>query len=142
GEAQPIPANLLGTALTPLACVALGIDGFNYWNVVDAGPAWEETTASHGRTALFYPGDRLFGFIGPLPSLRLKVLRNAMQAADCLEYWVRSQGSEAREKARELIATQLGDPELFAWPERPKFANDPPHTWTNERMSEAVPPKY
>lgn len=142
GGAQPISSSLLGTALTPLACSALGIHGFTFWNVIDAGPRWEITPAGNGNTAFFYPADRVLGIPGPIPSLRLKVLRNATQAADCIEAWIRDQGEDRREDARELIASGLGKPKLFAWPERPAFTNDPPYLWSNERMSEAVPPTY
>lgn len=147
GEAQPIQVNLLGTVLTPLACAALGIDGFNYWNSVNAGEDWQHTPAGNGRTTLFYPGERLFNVSGPIPSLRLKVLRNALQLAECMVRWIREeQRTEDQEKRRaalsDCIASYLDGPDTFRWPARPAFTSKSPFEWTNEHLSEAVPTKY
>ncbi|WP_219639681.1 glycoside hydrolase domain-containing protein [Cohnella sp. CFH 77786] len=137
GTAQPINQPLLGTAIAPLAAVARGVDGFVYWENTKWGDNWQETPDSDGSTAMFYPGDRLFGIAGPIPSIRLKTLRGAMQAADCMERWIREQPAIRRAKIGELIGESLGIDKDAWWPGKPSFVDLPPYRWEDAMFSEA-----
>lgn len=137
GTAQPIGQTLLGTAIAPLAAVARGVDGFVYWENTKWGDHWQETPDSDGSTTMFYPGDRLFGIDGPMPSIRLKTIRSAMQSADCMEQWIREQPGHGRETMRELIIESLGIDKDAWWPGKPAFLDLPPYKWEDAMFSEA-----
>ncbi|MEF3308033.1 DUF4091 domain-containing protein [Paenibacillus sp. GYB004] len=137
--AQPIDHNLLGSAIAPLASVAQGLNGFVLWNNVDWGSDWHRTPAGNGKTAVFYPGDRLFEIPGPIPTIRLKVLRNAMQVSECMEKWIRDHGEPSRSEMTRLVGSILDGDSTFDWPEPPAFIDRPPYEWTNELLSEASP---
>ncbi|MHA6484675.1 hypothetical protein ACX1C1_22530 [Paenibacillus sp. strain BS8-2] len=138
GTAQPIGQTLLGTAIAPLSAVARGVDGFVYWENTKWGDNWHETPDSEGSTTVFYPGDQLFGMEGPIPSIRLKTLRGAMQVVDCMEQWIREQPENGRETMRMHISESLGVDNDAWWPGRPAFATDlPPYKWENAMFSEA-----
>lgn len=138
-SAQPIDHNLLGSAIAPLTSVAQQLDGFVLWNNVDWGSNWHRTPAGNGKTAVFYPGDRLFGILGPIPTIRLKVLRSAMQVSECMEQWIRDHGEHSRSEMTRLVGSILDGDGTFDWPERPDFIDQPPYEWTNELLSEASP---
>jgi hypothetical protein len=142
GGAQKIAENLLGTAISPIMCVARGVDGFNYWNTIDWGKQWYKNPANDGGVTLFYPGDQLFNIPGPLPSIRLKVLRNAMQVSECMEQWIRHNQETGRQEMGELINTSLGVDRTFWWGERPDLVDLPPYEWTNELLSDATPTAF
>lgn len=138
GTAQPIGQTLLGTAIAPLSAVARGVDGFVYWENTKWGDSWHETPDSEGSTTVFYPGDGLFGMDGPLPSIRLKTLRGAMQVADCMEQWIRERPEDGRETMRGHISDELGIGNDAWWPGKPAFATElPPYKWENAMFSEA-----
>lgn len=139
GSAEKIGRPLLATAISPLAAVARGVDGFVYWENTLWGDNWHETPDSEGSATLFYPGDRLFGLPGPIPSIRLKALRDAMQVADCMEQWIQKQpeGGRSRNKMRQLIGSALDIEAEEWWPGKPDFLDLPPYKWENKMFSEA-----
>jgi hypothetical protein len=139
GSAFALGEPLLATAICPLVCVARHTDGFTFWNTVGWGRDWHVTPASDGATALFYPGEALFGIFGPLPSIRLKVLRNAQQAAECMERWIARRGPDGRAAMARLIEETLGLGPRELWAAKPDFLDRPPYTWDNEQLSEAAP---
>lgn len=139
---QALHASLLATAIMPMVCSAIGVQGFNYWNNVGGGLNWHIEPASGGKTSMFYPGDRLFGIHGPIPTIRLKVLRNSMQAAECMEQWIRANGPESRMEIARLVGSILDGDRTFDWPEPPELVNKPPYEWLNENLSEASPTAY
>ncbi|HZG58841.1 hypothetical protein [Paenibacillus sp.] len=137
GTAQPIGQTLLGTSIVPLAAVARGVDGFVYWENTKWGDRWQETPDSDGSTTMFYPGDQLFGIPGPIPSIRLKTLRGAMQIADCMERWIRERPENGRAAMSELICDSLGIDKDAWWPGKPSFIDLPPYKWENAMFSDA-----
>lgn len=137
GSAERISTSLLATVFSPLAAVARGVDGFTYWESTKWGERWYETPDSEGSTAMFYPGDRLFGLQGPIPSIRLKVLRGAMQVADCMEQWIGAQPADGRARMGEAIAEAFGLAPGGWWPGKPDFLDKPPYEWENKMFSEA-----
>jgi hypothetical protein len=137
GGAQPIQDTLLATTIVPLTAVARGVDGFTYWETNLWGERWYETPASNGSTAVFYPADRLFGLQELIPSIRLKVLRSAMQTADCMEQWIRGQPEGGRDAIRNIVVDAFGIQPDAWWPGKPDFLHLPPHEWENQMFSEA-----
>jgi len=137
GSAQPIQDTLLATTIVPMTAVARGVDGFCYWECSLWGDRWHETPASNGSTAMYYPGDRLFGLPELIPSIRLKVLRGAMQTADCMEQWIRRQPAEGRDAIRNIVVEAFGIQPDAWWPGKPDFLHLPPHEWENQMFSDA-----
>jgi hypothetical protein len=137
GGTQNINRTLLGTVISPLTAVARGVDGFCFWENTKWGDRWHETPDDDGQTTLFYPGDRLFGILGPIPSLRLKILRNSMQIADCMEQWIRQQPDARRSQISQLIVDSLGIEPGAWWPGKPDFLDTPPYEWADAMLSDA-----
>jgi hypothetical protein len=92
-------------------------DGFVHWLTVSPTP--------DGTTALVYPGED-----GPIPSIRLKLQRNALQDLTLL--------TDRVSATRAFNNTAPGD----WWNPRPKFADGPPDQVTNPDTEEAAKPKF
>jgi len=137
GAAEKIGQTLLGTAISPLTAILRGVDGFVYWENTHWGARWFETPLGEGSETLFYPGDELFGILGPIPSIRLKTLRNVMQLADCMEAWIRRQPEGGRERMSGLIAEALDIAPGSWWPGKSDLVNKPPYEWDDAGFSEA-----
>ncbi len=104
-----------------------GIDGFVHWQTTDPGSdPWFQFNG--GREALIYPGDR-FGITAPIPSIRLKIQRNAVQDITLLNDFRKSQPLERlrAEAAQRFNETTLQD----WWTPKPAFATKDPLEWTN-----------
>jgi hypothetical protein len=145
GSAPAIGRSLFDCTLFPMASVARGTDGFVYWESTLWGDQWHVTPDSGGSTALFYPGDELFGIHGPIPSIRLKVMRGTMQVADLMERWIRSNEQEPRREAvNALISSACGMEPGDWWPGKPDFIDRPPYEWSGAELSVApavkIPP--
>ncbi len=113
----------------------LGVDGFVRWQTVMPGAnPWLEFEG--GSETLVYPGDR-FGIAAPLPGVRLKLQRNALQDLALLASLaprVPPQTLRA-ETARLFNGTTPAD-----WrAPRPKLADGDPEDWTNTDIDEAMP---
>jgi Domain of unknown function (DUF4091) len=111
----------------------MGIDGFVRWQTVDPGSdPWFQSNG--GGETLVYPGDR-FGIAAPIPSMRLKVERNALQDIALLN----ARGSRA-EAARRFNQTSVDE----WWTPRPAFADTDPDDWSNATIgdAEARSPKF
>ena len=112
-----------------------GVDGFVRWQTAAAGAdPWFQSDG--GGEALVYPGDR-FGLAGPLPSIRLKLERNALQDLALLDGFARG-GKLTRtqaEAAKAFNGTTPGD----WWTARPTLANTDPENWTNADIEDASP---
>ncbi len=91
--------------------------------------------ASDGaRTGMMYPGER-FGVAGPIPCVRLKVQRNAVQDLNLLQLAAESIGKE-RIKS-ELIPTIP----IRLWREPPEAVRTlPPHEWTIKAVRGPIEP--
>ena len=116
--------------LAPLRAWMQGIDGYVHWLAVGAGrDPWFHSDG--GATVLAYPGAR-FGVQGPLPCVRLKLQRNAVQDINLLH---------AARAARDEVGRRYnGTREADWWTPRPPVADTPPHEWTNASIAEAPRP--
>jgi len=107
---------------------ARGFKGFCHWlaNQPDADP-WFGCTGN--RLGLIYPGER-FGIAGPIPSIRLKVQRNAIQDIDLLDAQAREADrlDEVRAQLAERIPIRL-------WQEASPTARIlPPEDWDSRNL--------
>jgi hypothetical protein len=120
----------------PLEAWIRGVDGFVHWQTVDPGSdPWFHFEG--GNTALVYSGDR-FGIAGPIPSVRLKIQRNAVQELTLLAGFARSKPLDELkgEAARRYNHTKLAD----WWNPRPAFAGEPTSEWSGTALGEAAQP--
>jgi hypothetical protein len=102
---------------------ARGLHGFCAWLTPRPGPdPWFDCDGAE--TGIFYPGER-FGIAGPLPSIRLKLLRNGIQDLDMLDQEARRKGR--LERTRKALIDAVGAP---VWGEPPRVARElPPEEW-------------
>jgi hypothetical protein len=108
---------------------ARGLGGFCHWLAVQPGPdPWFDCNGA--ATGPIYPGER-FGIPGPLPSIRLKILRNGIQDIDLLD-------TIARRKRR-LEAVRRGlirKVSIVLWEKPPANARKlPPEDWDSENLA-------
>ena len=116
--------------VTPLRMWMWGADGFIHWLTVSPGrDPWFRSDG--GETALVYPGER-FGADGPIPSVRLKLQRNAIQDINLLH----ASRADRAGVAQRYNSTR---PEQW-WTPRPPIADGLPHEWSNADISEAPRP--
>src|SRR4029077_18833247 len=118
----------------PLQAWLWGIDGYVHWQTVDAGAdPWFHFDG--GGTALVYSGER-FGIEGPIPSIRLKIQRNAVQDLALLDsFKARRPVAELREEAaRRFNGSRPGE----WWNPRPPMADRPTSEWTNGEIDQAT----
>jgi hypothetical protein len=117
-----------------------GVDGFVRWLTTAPGDdPWFRFEG--GGEALVYPGER-FGIEAPIPSIRLKIERNAVQDVTLLDAIAKTRGIDAlrREAAEKFNHTALEE-----WrARRPALANTNPEDWTNADIDDAMPknPKF
>jgi hypothetical protein len=111
-----------------------GVQGFVRWETTAPGPdPWFHFGG--GRETLVYPGDR-FGIPGPIPSIRLKIERNAIQDIDLLDACARRGDANRilREVARIFNQTKPED----WWSPRPALADTDPVEWSNADIDDAT----
>lgn len=127
------PASHISTDL--LRTWILGVDGFVRWQTVMPGAdPWFQSDG--GGETLVYPGDR-FGVEAPLPSLRLKLQRNALQDLALLDSF---QSRLAPAVLRSEAARRFNGTAVGAWRSaRPKLADSSPEDWSNVTIDEATP---
>jgi hypothetical protein len=135
GGTPPIdkPASHITTDL--LRPWILGVDGFVRWQTVMPGAdPWFQSDG--GGETLVYPGDR-FGIHAPLPSIRLKLQRNALQDLALLDsFRTRLVPATLRSEA----ARRFNETPVEAWRSpRPKLAGADPLDWSNVTIDEAIP---
>jgi Domain of unknown function (DUF4091) len=113
-----------------------GIDGFVHWQTTEAGnDPWFQFEG--GTEAMVYPGDR-FGVEGPIPSVRLKLQRNAVQDVTLLNSFGKSQ-------SRAEAARRFNNTALDEWRSpRPALADKNPEDVSNADYEDALPenPKF
>ncbi len=128
-----LPASHITTDL--LRPWILGVDGFVRWQTVMPGPdPWFQFTG--GGEGIVYPGDR-FGINAPIPSIRLKLQRNASQDLALLDSFKSRVGAGT---LRSEAARQFNGTPLEAWRSpRPKLADTNPEEWSNVTIDEAIP---
>jgi len=118
----------------PLQAWLWGIDGYVHWLTVSPGAdPWFQFDG--GGTALAYSGER-FGIGEPIPSVRLKIQRNAVQDLALLDgFKNRRPIAELRgEAARRFNGSRPQD----WWNPRPALADRPASEWTNGQIDAAT----
>lgn len=120
----------------PLEGWMWGVGGFVYWLTVSAGSdPWFHFDG--GGTALVYSGDR-FGIAGPIPSVRLKIQRNAVEELALLAGFAgRKRIEDLKDSAARLYN---GTTPADWWNTRPGFADQPPQEWSGTAIGEAAQP--
>jgi hypothetical protein len=111
-----------------------GVDGYIHWLTVDAGrDPWFHFGG--GETALVYPGER-FGVEGPIPSVRLKIQRNAIADLALLSSFQKKRplAELKTEAARRFNQSRPED----WWNARPAFADRSPEEWSGTDIDEAT----
>jgi hypothetical protein len=110
--------------------------GFVHWLTVDAGKdPWFHFNG--GNTALVYPAER-FGIEGPIPSVRLKIQRNAVQELTLLDSLRKKTPPDELKSA----AARLYNHTILAewYNARPPFAAQPTYDWSGTALDEASKP--
>lgn len=118
----------------PLQAWLWGIDGYVHWLTVSPGPdPWFHFDG--GGTALVYSGER-FGIEEPIPSIRLKIQRNAVQDLALLDSLKnrRPAGELRAEAARRFNSSRPQD----WWNPRPAMADRPSSEWSNGDIDQAT----
>ncbi|MGJ5813970.1 hypothetical protein [Paludibaculum fermentans] len=115
-----------------------GTDGFVHWLATAPGPdPWFHFEG--GGETLIYPGDR-FGINEPIPSIRLKIQRNAVQDVTLLNEFAKTKPIDQlrTEAARRFNGTEMKD-----WRSpRPAYADKDPLDRTNADVGPERSPKF
>jgi hypothetical protein len=108
---------------------ARGLHGFCHWLATSPGPdPWFNCTGA--ATGPIYPGER-FGIPGPIPSTRLKILRNGIQDIDLVDSLARR--SRRLENVRRALVREVP---IVLWQEPPANARRlPPEDWDSENLA-------
>jgi hypothetical protein len=118
----------------PLQAWLWGIDGYVHWLTVSPGAdPWFRFDG--GGTALVYSGER-FNIAGPIPGIRLKIQRNAVQDLALLDSFknLHSIAQLRAEAARRFNGSRPQD----WWNPRPALAGKPPSEWSNNEIDAAT----
>jgi hypothetical protein len=133
--------SLLSLFSWPVRCFMTGAAGFTVWNSTGFGNEYLAVPLDEGTQAIMYPGAGL-GIDSPLPSIRLKALRNYMQLADLMMTTggMDDEGPLARRQAERIINRHYGfENNNCWWAEKPEFINEPPRLWDfEEKVPEAA----
>jgi hypothetical protein len=136
GSAPPVTRPASAVTSDPLKAWMWGIDGYVHWLAVAPGEdPWFHFDG--GGTALVYPGER-FGLAAPIPSVRLKVQRNAVQDIDLLD--AARRGHPLDQLKAEVSRLYNGSTPRDWWTRRPPIADRPPWEWNNADIGEAPQP--
>jgi hypothetical protein len=113
---------------------ARGLHGFAHWEVTKPGEdPWFDSNGA--KIGTFYPGER-FGITGPIPSIRLKVMRNGIQDIDLLEKSLQDSG-----RKEEVIADLEKAINIELWEKAPAVVSTlPPDDWDNHNMARSHEP--
>lgn len=130
GVLQALDESLLAIYMYPIYCMMTGTTGFCVWNTTGFRGDMLQCPVSHGGENLFYPGS-YFGIEAPLPSLRLKTLRNAMQLT---ELAMRTHGTPLKQEMDGCINRIFHREKWFC--EKPDFIDTPPRYWEFDESME------
>jgi hypothetical protein len=135
---SPPQATRPAIAITEIAMRAWlwGIHGWVHWQTVGVGQdPWFQFDG--GGTALIYSGER-FGIEGPIPSIRLKIQRNALQDLALADAMAKGAAGEAirAEIARRFNGSRPAD----WWMAKPALAAQLPQEWSNSDIDDAMRP--
>lgn len=126
GVLRSMQESLLSLFVWPIQCVMTGATGFCVWNTTGFGTDPRRAPAALGSETLFYPGSP-FGVEAPLPSIRLKAIRNAMQTADLA---MLAKGTPLGHKVDAIINRHFGlEGNGDWWRDKPPFLDTPPRYW-------------
>jgi len=116
--------SLLSANAWPFYCFMTGAHGFVAWNATAYGD-YLNTPTEDGAQAVYYPGE-FFG-TDPLPNIRLKSLRNAMQLNDVAMI---TAGTRFKEPMQTIINKHFNKASMEDWwKEKPPFYKEPPRYW-------------
>lgn len=138
---QSLKESLLSLFVWPIQCIITGATGFCIWNTTGFGSDYLNAPKDLGGQVLFYPGS-YFGIEAPLPSIRLKSLRNAMQITDLA---MQLEGTPEKSKVDQIINKYFGlEGNKDWWRDKPAFINTPPRYWDFEGGlgGACLPPMY
>jgi hypothetical protein len=126
---QSLQESFLSLFVWPVQCVITGATGFCIWNTTGFGDDYLNAPIDLGGQTLFYPGS-YFGIEAPLPSIRLKSLRNAMQiTALAMQF----EGTPDKHKVDQIINKHFGlEGNKDWWRDKPSFIDTPPRYWDFE----------
>jgi hypothetical protein len=131
GSYPPVTAATSGVLENLYRTWVRNLAGFCAWNTTGGGNPEPYFFDCDGcPTVVVYPGER-FGIAGPVPSVRLKVLRNGIQDIDLIDRAAKAAGSiEALRE--ELIGTY---PIENVWDPPPRAARElPTEDWDSENL--------
>jgi len=121
----------------PLEGWIRGVGGFVHWLTVSAGnDPWFHFDG--GGTTLVYSGER-FGISGPIPSVRLKIQRNAVEELTLLASFAGESLKEEYLKTEAARSYNHTTPPQW-WNQRPAFADQPTYEWSGAALGEATRP--
>ncbi len=108
---------------------ARGVGGHCEWLTVIPGPdPWFACTGAE--TGMIYPGER-FGIAGPIPSVRLKLQRNAVQDIDLIDAAAKAAGRA--EQVRQTLSEKVP---VTLWEKPPPIVlQQPPEAWDSINLS-------
>ncbi len=114
--------SLLSLYQWPIHCLMTGADGFCVWNTNGTGASPLTKPHANGQEMLFYPGEH-FGINGPLASIRLKTLRNAVQVCELA-------ADMPKGRVHKFVNNLFGmEGDQSWWREKPDFVDTPPRYW-------------
>jgi len=126
GVLREMDLPLTSVGVWPLTALMVGIDGFCAWNTTGFGEDYLTLPRASGGECIYYPGVE-FGIDGPVPSIRLKALRNAMQVADAAKT---VSGAPEMRKIQAIINRNFGFNDMEDWfCKKPPFLHEPPRYW-------------
>ena len=129
----PVTRTSANITVFPLQAWLWGIDGYVHWLTVSPGAdPWFKFDG--GGTALVYSGER-FGIDAPIPSIRLKIQRNAVQDLALLDHF-KERRPLAELRAEAALRFNGSRPQDW-WNPRPALADKPPSEWSNGQIDEA-----
>jgi hypothetical protein len=113
-----------------------GLSGCCQWSTISPGDdPWFESNGS--ATCMMYPGDR-FGIKGPLPSIRMKVLRNGIQDIDLLDRATKAAGDANPRRAAFTESIPV-----VVWEKPPPIVRQqPPEEWDSHNLMEDHEPGH
>lgn len=118
--------SLLSLFAWPAHCAMTGAEGFTVWNATGFGSDFLSLPLADGTQAMMYPGCP-FGYDGPLPSIRLKAIRNHVQTADLI---LTAAGTPLKAQADAIVNGHFGLAGNGGWwREKPPFIDTPPRYW-------------
>ncbi|MEP7366314.1 MAG: hypothetical protein ABI972_23900 [Acidobacteriota bacterium] len=130
GGTPPVTQPAAAITLDVLTPWMRSLDGYVHWLATSPGDdPWFQFEG--GGETLVYPGEK-FGVEGPIPSVRLKLQRNAVEDITLLD----SLHAPRDAVSRAFNGTTPAD----WWSKRPALADTNPEDWTNATIDDATQP--